>query len=530
MVPADTRALRSRKMKGIVCPHCGLDQLTKNGVYEGKQQYKCKPKPEGCGKRTHNPAVEGQYTAMRSDLPDNQVYIITCAQNATPVELPFWKSLLAAAKHYKAQLIVIPIRYKNPTSEFTAWNEEQERWDPIFEEGGYLYEGRDLIHDHLMVLGDIKMQATAVSPLAGWESISGSYSAIIGHPKLEMRMVPTPQNSLPKMMITTGACTKKNYSDTRAGKRGEFHHTFGAALVERDGDRFHIRQLNAMRDGTFIDLRNKFTPKGVEKSGPAEALVMGDTHVDVVDPEVVAATFTERDSIVKHMQPKRLVWHDLVDGGTVNPHRAADPFTRAARYQAKISDIYEELKRSAEFIDTHSPKTATNIIIPSNHDDFLNRWMKATDWRGEPANAEFYLETALEMVRGGTMGPGGYEGLDPFVYWMKKLCKHKNVIYPEFGGGVVVKNVDISMHGHLGANGARGGLRGFSKLGVKTIVGHSHTPGIIEGAYQVGTSTHLKLEYNDGPSSWLNTHALVYPNGKRTLINVIKGKWRRGNV
>jgi hypothetical protein len=85
------------------------------------------------------------------------------------------------------------------------------------------------------------------------------------------------------------------------------------------------------------------------------------------------------------------------------------------------------------------------------------------------------------------------------------------------------------MHGHLGANGARGGLRGFSKLGVKTIVGHSHTPGIIEGAYQVGTSSHLKLEYNDGPSSWLNTHALVYPNGKRTLINIIKGKWRRGN-
>lgn len=525
MVLANTATQESR-MKGIVCPKCAAPIRKKNGVYEGKQQYQCAGDP---AHRFTNPASEDASVSMRSDLPSAEVYIVTCAQNATPLEMPFWKSLLQAAKYFKAQLVVIPIRYKNPTSEFTAWNEEQERWDPILEDGGYLYEGRDLIHDNLMVLGDIKMQATAVSPLSGWESISGPHSAIIGHPKLEMRMVPTPQTSLPKMIITTGACTKKNYTDTRAGKRGEFHHTFGAALVERDGDRFHIRQLNAMRDGTFIDLRKKFTPKGVEKSGPAEALVMGDTHVDVVDPAVVAATFSDNDSIVKIMQPKKLVWHDLVDGATVNPHRAHDPFVNAARKTNNLTNIREELERCAAFVDKHAPAGATNIVIPSNHDDFLNRWMKSTDWRNDPENAEFFLTTALVMVQTGRIGPGGYEGIDPFAFWMKQLCKHKNVIYPEFGGGITVKNVDISMHGHLGSNGARGGLRGFSKLGVKTIVGHSHTPGIIEGAYQVGTSTHLRLEYNDGPSSWLNTHALVYPNGKRTLINIIKGKWRRGN-
>jgi hypothetical protein len=467
---------------------------------------------------------------MHRDLADKQVYIVTCAQNATPLSMPFWKSLLHAVEYFDAQLVVIPIRYKNPTSMFTAWNEEQERWDPALENGGYLYEGRDLIHSNLLVLGDIKMQATAVSPLSGWESISGPHSAIIGHPKLEMRMVPTPQTALPKMMITTGSCTQRNYTDTRAGKRAEFHHTFGACLVERDGDRFYIRQLNAMRDGTFIDLRKKFTPKGVFDSGPAEALVMGDTHVDVVDPRVVSATFTDPDSIVKVMQPKLLIWHDLVDGATVNPHRAKNPFVNAARKSRNLCDVREELERCAAFVDKYSPPDAGNIIIPSNHDDFLNRWMQTTDWRDDPENAAFFLETALVMVQTGKIGPGGYEGIDPFAYWMKRLCKHRNVIYPEFGGGITVKDVDISMHGHLGANGARGGLRGFSKLGVKTIIGHSHTPGIIEGAYQVGTSTVLQLEYNDGPSSWLNTHALVYPNGKRTLINIIKGKWRRGNV
>lgn len=29
-----------------------------------------------------------------------------------------------------------------------------------------------------------------------------------------------------------------------------------------------------------------------------------------------------------------------------------------------------------------------------------------------------------------------------------------------------------------------------------------------------------------GASSWLNTHCLLYANGKRSLINVIDGEWR----
>jgi hypothetical protein len=63
-------------------------------------------------------------------------------------------------------------------------------------------------------------------------------------------------------------------------------------------------------------------------------------------------------------------------------------------------------------------------------------------------------------------------------------------------------------------------------MGVKTIAGDCHSPGIDEGAYRVGTSTLLKRGYNPGPSGWLNTHAIVYPNGKRTLVNIINGAWR----
>ena len=82
------------------------------------------------------------------------------------------------------------------------------------------------------------------------------------------------------------------------------------------------------------------------------------------------------------------------------------------------------------------------------------------------------------------------------------------------------------MHGDRGPNGARGSIKNLRRIGVKSIIGHSHSPGIDEGAYQNGTSTRLRLGYNVGPSSWLNAHTVVYANGKRSLINIIDGKWR----
>jgi hypothetical protein len=43
---------------------------------------------------------------------------------------------------------------------------------------------------------------------------------------------------------------------------------------------------------------------------------------------------------------------------------------------------------------------------------------------------------------------------------------------------------------------------------------------------QVGTSTELGAEYTRGPSGWMNTDAIVYATGKRTLINYIEGEYR----
>ena len=59
-----------------------------------------------------------------------------------------------------------------------------------------------------------------------------------------------------------------------------------------------------------------------------------------------------------------------------------------------------------------------------------------------------------------------------------------------------------------------------------SVTGHAHTPEILRGAWQVGTTSKLNLDYTKGsPSSWFQTACLVYPNGSRQLISVVDGKW-----
>ena len=89
-----------------------------------------------------------------------------------------------------------------------------------------------------------------------------------------------------------------------------------------------------------------------------------------------------------------------------------------------------------------------------------------------------------------------------------------------------VAGIQLGVHGHLGANGSRGSLANMEKSYNKSVTGHSHSPAILRDAWVVGTSSRLRLDYNQGPSSWLNTFCLVYPNGQRQLINIIEGKYK----
>ncbi len=499
----------------------------------GKQRWACRTHTRGsdmaCYQTTNPDAplrTKGAFQEQKRPqqvIPKRKlggnVFVITWAQNATPVNEPFFKALLAYCDHNSAELVVIPGRYKNPTSRWSSSQANDEIWAP--ELVPYLFNQRRALNKNLHLIGDIKIQPTATSPLTGFEGITHAESGIFGHPKLQLKTVPTPQNALPKILTTTGAVTRANYTDTRVGKTGEFHHIAGAVVVEVESAKvFHLRHINySTRHQGFIDLGRAYYADGrVHAAPPAEAVIFGDAHWRFADPVVVAATF---DQLLPELRPKQLVWHDLMDSYAVSPHHAGNPFVLYAKHKAGFNNVRDEVQSTITWM-LQKGKGYHNIIIPSNHDDMLRRWVVREDWKEDPVNAEFYLETALAMLRSTRMGDTGAETLDPFQR-LVEAREADNVQCVPLNGSYVIAGIECALHGDKGPNGVRGSIKNLRRIGPKVVIGHSHSPGIDEGAYQIGTMTRLKAEYTGPVGSWLNTHCSIDGFGKRHLHTCIKG-------
>jgi len=452
-----------------------------------------------------------------------RTYVVTTAQNATPVDENFYRSLQRYCNHRGATLLVIPFRYRNPTSIFTSKQEDADWWHEWVAD--YLISEDTPLNDNLLLAGSIMTQPTAKRPLSGMEAYSGEMSAIFGHSKIELVSVATPQSKTPKILTTTGSITRENYSESKAGKLGEFAHITGATVVEVENEsRFHLRQINACDDGSFIDLNEEFTPYGVKKADRPEVLTCGDVHHRQMDPVVEEATFGE-NGIVSRLNPQRIVLHDLYDNHAANHHHIGDFPEQYRKHRMGLNDVYQEIKDTLGWLKERVAQKADEVIVVrSNHDEALQRWLN--DGRGDkdPKNAWTYHTTWAGILPHPESDE--VEVGDPFEYWYGRLHPESdNVRFLQRNDHCIIGNVEHALHGDIGVNGAKGNLLSFNRLGIKTTTGHSHGPAIHGGAVQVGV-LQTAMRYNErGPSNWLPAHCIQYQNGKRSLIMVIDGQW-----
>lgn len=486
----------------------------------------------------HNPLHEGvsalNVYAGKAVAKGTQRYLFTSAQNATPVMANGWAALLQYKEFWDAHLDVIPFRYKNPTSKWTGSQENKEYWVEAVRP--YLNNNRWAVNANLTVLGDIKIVPTAKDPLQGHEGFTGAESSIIGHPNLAFKTVPVPGHMMAKLMTTTGAITLNNYSDSRAGKQGEFQHVFGAVVVEVEGGKFWMRHLNMNSSGEFMDVAEGvtrlYTKDGVFEGPQVEALVTGDAHVRLMDPAVDKAVFGLKNSIMACLKPKRCIWHDVYDGFTSSPWDKKQPFEFLAKMKKGLDVVEDELNETANFVLDRTPEGCEAVIVESNHNEFLRRWLEDNTWQSVGLNGGVYLELAKHVWDGTHLKEDNVAHVpNPFSYWMQKVATTVG-----FKGKVrclstdesySVKGIELGMHGHRGPNGARGSLFNLVKIGVKFVIGHVHGPGIKFGGYAVGLMARLRHGYNKGPSNWLQTMCLVHGDpcgGKRQLITIIDGR------
>lgn len=476
--------------------------------------------------RKHDPTyvIQDVDTPIGARIPrGTRRFIFTSAQNATPLVKDWWAILMRMSAQPATVLRVAPLRYKNPTSRFAASQRNADWWAP--EVRPYLWNQRLIINKNLVFMGDIPPQSTTSDPLTGVEVISRERSGIVPAMKLQLKSVATPAGRMAKIVTTTGACTIENYTRTPTGKKAEFHHSLSAIVVELEGPRFHMRVVHYNeKTKACIDLDKMWTAKGCTAAPRPLALAMGDTHVDFVDPGVAKATFGP-GGIVPTLRPEHLIWADLLDGYSCNPHHEGDPMIAYAKRIAGKDVIRGEVQRAIEFVRKHTPSDTLSIIQACNHNDFLRRYVLKTPWQKDPTNALFLSETSTEMLHSCKMGPGGTEYVDPFALHFRAACVPNSRVL-DLDEQFVLADVVLHMHGDKGPNGSRGSIRNLRRVASKSIIEHSHTLGVDEGCYQAATSTRLRLEYNHGASSWSNAHILLNADGKRQWILIVDGHWR----
>lgn len=443
-----------------------------------------------------------QLRAAKLKQYNSKYIILTWAQNATPVYKPFWENILTYAEYLGADVGVIPGRYQNPTSLFSKAEKDAQWWgDEVVE---YLDNARQNVHQYLDILSDIKIRPTATNPLSGLEGVSGSRSSIIGHPSINLKSLPVLRGHPNKLMMTTGACTLSNYTDSKSGVVGDFHHCYGFVIVElKDDLTFYIRQVTAENDGSFIDLWNSVSKKQVREIDTCAAFVLGDIHVSEVHHPVMEETCRLFE---EGITPRRIVLHDLFNGESINHHEADDPFLARQKWETGRNIVQTEVQEVFNFIEKYQLLKYHPIVVKSNHCDFLLKWLKESDWKKDIANSVEYMQYSLALLKG-----KAEKGV--MAYLLEERYGDK-ITCLDIDDSFKIHGWELAQHGHVGTHGTRASLEQYSRLNTKIITGHSHIPARKQGAASVGTYSKLQMNYNHGPSSWMHSGILLHENGK----------------
>ena len=475
------------------------------------------------------PIITGRIEA--EDAPERHgeaTFLFTAAQNNTHIHRPFWTNLRAFAAHIGAEIHVSKFAYDTNVrmTEHKPGTAKPQKsiWYPP-EIADYVSDRRIKIAPDLLWVGKMNVLPTASRPLSSLESMPGPGSGIFPHPKHQLESLPRMLGEPPRFNYTTGAVTQINYIQRKAGQKAEFHHIYGALLVEVDAaGRWWARHINANADGSFQDL-DRFVSGGKVRTGRRiEAVVFGDIHYDEIDDENMVACWGS-NGVVERLHPRRQVLHDILNMGRRSHHDRDDPVRMFELWRDRREDVETEIEALAAFLRSRADSDGGEIVVvDSNHDRALHRWLKETTPKQDLANAQYWIK-----LNGAVYGAMA-EHDDHFhllEYAARDAGCPKRVRFLREDESYLIDGVEHGLHGDRGPNGSRGSMSGFLKMGRKMSVGHSHSAQILDGVFVAGTSSKLRLSYNTGPSSWSHSHILQYPSSKRTILTVRDGHpWR----
>lgn len=471
-------------------------------------------------------------------------FILTSAQDSTKIHEGFLDQLEAyqswLSKDGPCEIMIAGFTYNK--SLFSDHSKSKPIWPERI--APMMRWERIRLGDQIDFCAEMNTRPTAENPLSGFETYTRHRWGIFPHSKVQLKSIATMKNEPAKIIMTTGSITLPNYVPLRVGIKAQFHHVIGAVLVEIDEDgTFFCRHLIAEEDGSFYDL-DRHVKEGVVTEGHrVEAINWGDLHVAQLCPPAYRAAFgmdvvsrsgsrNGRDFISSHsgsmletLKPRFQFLHDVSDFQARNHHNLRDPHLQFELFHGGVDSVETELNEVGRFIQAIDREWCQTVVVESNHDLALRRWLKEADYRYDPLNAVFFLRCQLAYYQAIERGDRSFSIFSHVLNDFPGLDLSR-VQFLQTDESFKILDIEKGMHGHAGPNGARGSSNGFARSGSKATIGHSHSAEIKDGIYVAGVMGLLDMGYNIGPSSWSQSNVITHPNGKRQMITLCNGRWK----
>jgi hypothetical protein len=390
---------------------------------------------------------------------------------------------------------------------------------------------------------------TTTAPLAGLSKYNMK-TVIVGGNHQIFQPAPVKRGVTPRAIMCPGSITMPAYRSSRFNsrphaksvKRAEENHFHGAWVVQfREDGTFVPRQLMFLNeDGSFPDDGIQYTQKGTKKA-KAVAGIMGDLHSE----EKSHYTFHEGLKYFKKIGIKKVYVHDGYNSTSHNPHDVRKTAYRAGIGLAGKTNMGHEIKVFADDLNAMTCSYGMDVkIVDSNHDDMFQRAFESGDLLNCPENGFLasliypisiiaYFQKRNHNIADLAKTKYGMDVksfkeafkhiLDKpkaleFAVGLFGLKKKEKVEFLDLDDSRLEAGYECAIHGHQGANGAKGSVMSLANTFSKIITGHTHMPqqknfNLCVG-HNVDTGSDRPHYTKGGTTGWMSANGVIYEGGQ----------------
>lgn len=355
---------------------------------------------------------------------------------------------------------------------------------------------------------DLKISYSTKNPLINLDKLSNyTTTFIVGSPKQYLSILPYHPSGEYKVARSTGTISAIKYDSTVSGSLDKQHNTMGGLVLEysESSKRYIVRELiykNFMINDMGVVYTSNKNVKPIKDSS-VPAMVLGDMHFPEEDEECVAKTI----SLINKLNVDKVILHDIFSLNSISHHDIEKPLVQAIKTTndgfMTLKDEMLEASRKLDAMAKQCPN-ATFIVVHSNHDDFLAKYLNGSSWLYDRPNTITAMKLFVDIA----------EGKNPFEGYFTS----KNVHFLKEHEALEICGYELGEHGHSGISGARGSALTYSKTYSKSVSAHTHSPSTYETSVIVGTNSKLLLGYNGGITKWAHDNVAIYGNGTHQHI------------